>query len=349
MMRHPLDLQLVGDVRRGRGASAGRPTGGRRRGRGSVPPRPPRRGGRGWPRRWRTARRRADRPRGPAPSGWPTARAGRQVVDAVEHPVEQPGEPRPGQLDLGLAGPAGGSRARRRRLGRGGRARRAASSCRRRPRRRGCARRPWPSAARGRHVDNSSRTRRRPRSAGRARAAEVRRAAASACGQRRRAAAPGTPAVPVAWTARRPVASRDVGFTRAELESFRDATVPDLVGPGLRLLFVGHQPRAVDGGHRRPTSPTRATASTRRCCGPASSTGPIDRGTGMTDDDRGYLIERGIGITNLVARATPRAVGAVGRRAARRRRAPARLRRRAPPARRRRRRRDRLPRGVRAP
>ena len=34
---------------------------------------------------------------------------------------------------------------------------------------------------------------------------------------------------------------------------------------------------------------------------------PIDRGVGMTDDDRRYLVERGIGITNLVARATPRA------------------------------------------
>ena len=32
------------------------------------------------------------------------------------------------------------------------------------------------------------------------------------------------------------------GFTRAELESYRDAGVPDLVGPGLRLLFVGINP-----------------------------------------------------------------------------------------------------------
>ena len=31
-------------------------------------------------------------------------------------------------------------------------------------------------------------------------------------------------------------------FTRAELESFRGATIPDLVGPGLRLLFVGINP-----------------------------------------------------------------------------------------------------------
>jgi TDG/mug DNA glycosylase family protein len=33
----------------------------------------------------------------------------------------------------------------------------------------------------------------------------------------------------------------------------------------------------------------------------------VDRGAGFTDDDRRSLIERGIGITNLVARATPRA------------------------------------------
>ena len=32
------------------------------------------------------------------------------------------------------------------------------------------------------------------------------------------------------------------GFTRAQLESFRDAEVPDLLGPGLRLLFVGINP-----------------------------------------------------------------------------------------------------------
>ena len=33
-----------------------------------------------------------------------------------------------------------------------------------------------------------------------------------------------------------------VGFSRAELESFVGATVPDLIGPGLRLLFVGINP-----------------------------------------------------------------------------------------------------------
>ena len=31
-------------------------------------------------------------------------------------------------------------------------------------------------------------------------------------------------------------------FSRAELERYRDATVPDLVGSGVRLLFVGINP-----------------------------------------------------------------------------------------------------------
>ncbi len=97
-----------------------------------------------------------------------------------------------------------------------------------------------------------------------------------------------------------------VGFTRAELESFRDATVPDLVGPGLRLLFVGINPglwtaatstHFAHPGNRFYPALLRAGIIDR----------PIDRGVGMTDEDRRYLVGRGIGITNLVARATPRA------------------------------------------
>ena len=97
-----------------------------------------------------------------------------------------------------------------------------------------------------------------------------------------------------------------MGFTRAELEAFRDATVPDLVGPGLRLLFVGINPglwtaatatHFAHPGNRFYPALRRAGIIDR----------DIDRGTGFTDDDRRYLIERGIGITNLVARATPRA------------------------------------------
>jgi TDG/mug DNA glycosylase family protein len=97
-----------------------------------------------------------------------------------------------------------------------------------------------------------------------------------------------------------------VGFSREELESFRDATVPDLIGSGLRLLFVGINPglwtaatltHFAHPGNRFYPALLRAGIIDRH----------IDRGTGMTDDDRRYLIERGIGITNLVARATPRA------------------------------------------
>ena len=97
-----------------------------------------------------------------------------------------------------------------------------------------------------------------------------------------------------------------MGFSKAELEAFRDATVPDLVGPGLRLLFVG-------------TNPGLWTAATRtHFAHPGNRFYPalflggviereIDRGRGMTDADRSHLIERGIGITNLVHRATAKA------------------------------------------
>jgi len=102
------------------------------------------------------------------------------------------------------------------------------------------------------------------------------------------------------------LASPAVGFTRAELETFRDAVVTDLVEPGLKLLFVGINPglwtaatntHFAHPGNRFYPALLRAGIIDR----------PIDRGAGMTDDDRRHLVERGIGITNLVARATPRA------------------------------------------
>jgi double-stranded uracil-DNA glycosylase len=95
-------------------------------------------------------------------------------------------------------------------------------------------------------------------------------------------------------------------FTRAELESFRDAEVPDLLGPGLRLLFVGINPglwTAATGTHfahpvnRFYPALLEAGILERR----------IDPSAGMTDADRDHLRERGIGITNLVPRATARA------------------------------------------
>ncbi len=95
-------------------------------------------------------------------------------------------------------------------------------------------------------------------------------------------------------------------FTRAELESFRDAEVPDLLGPDLRLLFVGINPglwtaatqtHFAHPGNRFYPALLRGGVIDRR----------IDPAAGMTDDDRDYLRSRGIGITNLVRRATAKA------------------------------------------
>jgi TDG/mug DNA glycosylase family protein len=102
------------------------------------------------------------------------------------------------------------------------------------------------------------------------------------------------------------MSDRRFTFTRADLESFRDATVPDLVGDAVRLLIVGINPglwtAAVQAhfarrGNRFYPALYQAGITDR----------PIDASHGYTDDDRRHLIERGIGITNLVARATARA------------------------------------------
>jgi TDG/mug DNA glycosylase family protein len=95
-------------------------------------------------------------------------------------------------------------------------------------------------------------------------------------------------------------------FTRAELEAFRGREVDDLVGPGLRLLFVGINPglwtAAVRTHFAHPTNrfyPALAAAGITDY--------EVDRVAGMTDADRAHLVARGVGITNLVRRATSRA------------------------------------------
>jgi TDG/mug DNA glycosylase family protein len=96
-------------------------------------------------------------------------------------------------------------------------------------------------------------------------------------------------------------------FTRAELESFRDAQVPDLLpGRGLKLLFVGINPglwtaatqtHFAHPGNRFYPALLEAGIIERR----------IDPAAGMTDADREHLTSRGIGITNVAHRATARA------------------------------------------
>jgi TDG/mug DNA glycosylase family protein len=97
-----------------------------------------------------------------------------------------------------------------------------------------------------------------------------------------------------------------VGFTRAELESYRGATLPDLIGPGCRLLFVGINPGLLTvamqahfgrRGNRFYPALYRAGIAGRQ----------IDASAGLRPEDEALLLDRGIGITNLVAAATARA------------------------------------------
>ncbi len=101
-------------------------------------------------------------------------------------------------------------------------------------------------------------------------------------------------------------------FTRAELESFRDAVVPDLLPSprsgeaGLKLLFVGINP-----GLWTAATQTHFAHPVNRFYPALLAAGiierPIDPAAGMTDADREHLTSRGIGITNVVHRATARA------------------------------------------
>ena len=97
-----------------------------------------------------------------------------------------------------------------------------------------------------------------------------------------------------------------MSFTRAELESFRDATIPDLVGPDVRLLFVGINP----GLWTAATGAPFARPGNRFW--PALLQAGIvarlpDYARGLTDAERAELTGAGLGITSLVARATARA------------------------------------------
>ena len=97
-----------------------------------------------------------------------------------------------------------------------------------------------------------------------------------------------------------------MGFTRQQLLAFRDATVDDLVGPGLKLLFVGINPglwTAATGAHfARPGNrfyPALAAAGITDY--------RISAGDGMREADRRHLLDRSVCITNVAPRATARA------------------------------------------
>lgn len=98
-----------------------------------------------------------------------------------------------------------------------------------------------------------------------------------------------------------------MGFTREELEQYRDAEVADLIGDEApRLVFVGINP-----GLWTAATQTHFAHPSNRFYPALHRAGitdwELDRTSGLTDADRQHLISRGVAITNIVARATARA------------------------------------------
>ncbi|MGR2754032.1 mismatch-specific DNA-glycosylase [Agromyces arachidis] len=97
-----------------------------------------------------------------------------------------------------------------------------------------------------------------------------------------------------------------MGFTRAELESFRDRSVDDLMPEHPKLVFVGINP-----GLWTAATGTHFAHPGNRFHPALAAAGVIPRvprfADGLTDDDRRMFLDAGIGISNLVHRATARA------------------------------------------
>jgi double-stranded uracil-DNA glycosylase len=96
-------------------------------------------------------------------------------------------------------------------------------------------------------------------------------------------------------------ASRPAGRpSRAEIAAARDRTIPDLTGPGLRVLFCGINPSLY------------SAATGFHFARPGNRFWPALHDGGFTDrrllpSEQHLLPGRGLGITNVVARATARA------------------------------------------
>lgn len=97
-----------------------------------------------------------------------------------------------------------------------------------------------------------------------------------------------------------------MGFTRAELESFRGRSVDDLMPERPRLVFVGINP-----GLWTAATGTHFAHPGNRFYPALVAAGIIPRmprfADGFTEEDRRMFLDSGIGISNLVHRATARA------------------------------------------
>ncbi|MFO7298771.1 MAG: mismatch-specific DNA-glycosylase [Actinomycetes bacterium] len=95
-------------------------------------------------------------------------------------------------------------------------------------------------------------------------------------------------------------------LTREELEAHRGRTVPDLVGDGTRLLFVGINPGLMTAARQTHfCHPSNRFYPALRRAGIVDW--DLDASTGLTDAQRADLVAAGIGITNIVEHATARA------------------------------------------
>jgi double-stranded uracil-DNA glycosylase len=89
-------------------------------------------------------------------------------------------------------------------------------------------------------------------------------------------------------------------ITRAALEAARDATIPDVLAPDLRVLFCGINPGLYSG------------ATGHHFARPGNRFWPALHASGFTPrqldpSEQAELLHHGLGITNLVPRATARA------------------------------------------
>src|SRR5699024_10371120 len=96
-----------------------------------------------------------------------------------------------------------------------------------------------------------------------------------------------------------------MGIDRETLESFRDAVVPDLVGNNIRLLFVGINP-----GLWTAATQTPFAHPGNRFYPALREAGIFDAGAtfsvGFDAGDRRRFRQAGLGVSNLVNRATTR-------------------------------------------
>ncbi|HEY6275331.1 MAG TPA: G/U mismatch-specific DNA glycosylase [Streptosporangiaceae bacterium] len=98
--------------------------------------------------------------------------------------------------------------------------------------------------------------------------------------------------MPTPWSAPRP--------TRADLDAARDKTIPDVIGPGLGVLFAGINPGLY------------SAATGYHFARPGNRFWPALHRSGFTPrvfrpDEQEQLLGLGLGITNIAARATARA------------------------------------------